>query len=786
MKPSLAVTLTDFAAALSVALNRASDMPSGLTVKCAVSRGKLMVLAQHSADSSVPARHVLAHLERLVRQQLESMGMPEETQERPDAATLPVQLYVKQSNQSRPHAAHPFVWQVSDGFEPVFGATSVTNPVHSEGSEGLVEIPSETLLEDTVMPADTPTAGESPLSASETSLPAIESTVTYPTETADPADETDLAGEVNVEDVTVENEAGPAVENEANPIIEDGDVLPVEVTSDSDGAGPGKAVAAASAADGPVVGAESADSVDPAAPLTRTALGRATEALLTKHSVVDDDDVPEEDKIFLPDEVEDDSDNRPDAVPMWDGSFSAEDIYAHSTDTPEVAAVEEEEVLTQTPMARQQRSRWWVAGVLSAILLGGVVYVVSRPCVLGGCDRIDRAESLGEAALLELADSPTPQTVLDMQQQLSDAVSLLRPIPVWSFHHSRAQTALQSYEQQLSDLESVIAAQQDATAAAEASQSPPYPVDHWQTVAAQWETAIARLQTIPAESPIYEEIVAPKLAEYQNNLATIQGRVEAELAADTSVNQATQSGSLATQQAQIATNLATWETALQSWEAAVSQLKQIPQGTLAYGEAQQLLPEYESELSQVRTRTRQERIADQFHNEAVRYAAQAREFETENQWTLAMMHWRDAISQAEGVPEGTARYTDSQNLLKTYRPAMSQAQENLRLAQRYQKAEADFVKACGNASQLCSYTMRGGKVIVKLADGYDDLIELSITPPDQRAIAAVNSSLTTRANQLLSDLTNIGKRTQLPVELQDNNGAFIARYKPELNGYVKH
>ncbi|MEL6325906.1 MAG: hypothetical protein AAFQ61_03250, partial [Cyanobacteria bacterium J06626_23] len=74
----------------------------------------------------------------------------------------------------------------------------------------------------------------------------------------------------------------------------------------------------------------------------------------------------------------------------------------------------------------------------------------------------------------------------------------------------------------------------------------------------------------------------------------------------------------------------------------------------------------------------------------------------------------------------------------------------------------------------------------KLADGYDDLIELSITPPDQRAIAAVNSSLTTRANQLLSDLTNIGKRTQLPVELQDNNGAFIARYKPELNGYVKH
>ena len=106
-----------------------------------------------------------------------------------------------------------------------------------------------------------------------------------------------------------------------------------------------------------------------------------------------------------------------------------------------------------------------------------------------------------------------------------------------------------------------------------------------------------------------------------------------------------------------------------------------------------------------------------------------------------MLNWRDAITQAEGVPQGTALYTETQTLLDTYRPALSQAQENLRQAQRYQKAEADFVKACGSGSQLCSYTLRNGKVIIRLAEGYDDLIELSITPPDQRATAVANTSL---------------------------------------------
>lgn len=756
MKPSLsALTLKDFAAAIAAEVNAAAGLPEPINLQCAINRGKLMVLAQHAPTAAFSdlgkdlgeggaARQIFAHLEQQLRQQLTTLGLPDGMA--PEAEQLPVQLYVKQAGQPRPYAAHGFTWQRQAGT-----------------AEGLT-VPSTLIL-----PADTEMAGDSPLTHPDSPdhrepvpIPTIESTVTYPAAATDPVLEM-------------------AVETEEEAIVDAvslEEVSPVETALEETALAP----------DAPLVELpplEVAASRETSEISAKTAEppGRLTEALPTKHT--DEDDVPEEEMIFLPNEVEDDSANRPEAVPMWDGSFKAEEMYANAEE-PDVATVGEEEVLTHTPMRRQPKSRLWAAGLLSVAVVGTGGYMLSRPCVLGGCDRIPKAQDLGDAALVELADNPSPQTVLDMRQQLSDAVGLLRPIPVWSFRHGAAQASLQNYQRQLSDLDSVIAAQQDATAAAEASQSPPHPVSHWQTVAAQWETAVARLQTVSPESPIYDEIVAPKLTEYQDNQTAIQGRIDAELAADTSVNQATQSGSLATQQTQIATNLATWETALESWETAVTQLKQIPRGTLAYGEAQRLLPEYESELSQVRTRTREERIADQFYKEAGRYATVAREAGTDNQWTLAMVNWRNAITQAEGVPQGTALYAETQDLLKTYRPALGEAQENLRLAQRYQKTADDFVKACGSASELCSYTLQGGKVIVRLAEGYDDLIELSITPPDQRAAAAANTSLTARANQLFSDLTNIGKRTQLPIELQDSNGAFIARFKPELNGYVKH
>ena len=79
-------------------------------------------------------------------------------------------------------------------------------------------------------------------------------------------------------------------------------------------------------------------------------------------------------------------------------------------------------------------------GIGVAAIFGALGYGLSRPCVLGGrCDRIQQAQSLGDAALIALQEDPTPQTVLDMREQLNTAVDTLKPIPPWSGYRTQAQ-----------------------------------------------------------------------------------------------------------------------------------------------------------------------------------------------------------------------------------------------------------------------------------------------------------------------------------------------------------
>ncbi|MEM6252349.1 MAG: hypothetical protein AAF821_05450 [Cyanobacteria bacterium P01_D01_bin.156] len=425
------------------------------------------------------------------------------------------------------------------------------------------------------------------------------------------------------------------------------------------------------------------------------------------------------------------------------------------------------------------------AGIGIAAVFGALGYVVSRPCVIGGCDRIQQAQALGDAALIALRDQPTPQTVLDMGDQLNIAVQTLKPIPPWSRYRNQAQGLLANYQGEADLLNAVATAQQNALQAANESQNPPHPIAHWEGIAERWRETIAQLEEIPAGSPIHTAFVAPKLVEYRTNLATIEGRVLAEKSAEENLNQAQLTASLAKDQAEIANTLPAWETAFNSWDKAVKQLKLIPQGTLAYGEARQLRPKYESDLAEVRTRVQQEQAADQFYNEAVRYAATARQYESEEQWTLAMLGWRDAITQIKGVPVGTSRYADGQNLLKTYEPSLSKAQENLRLALRFRKAEENFSRVCN--PEFCDFGLKRGTVQLALAKDYDALADFSISDPTTRTGINVPASgqMITDVNQLLQEVINIGKRTQLPIELYSANGDFIARFSPELEGYVK-
>ncbi|MEO0394770.1 MAG: hypothetical protein AAF243_02140 [Cyanobacteria bacterium P01_A01_bin.137] len=675
MSLASAFTLSRLSADLTYDLSKAPEVPQEMSVQCAVSRGKMMVLLESPYADTVPESYVFAQVESSIRHRLEIDGLPIEADHLGTTGEpIAIKVYLKQQSAAKPSAVHRFNWLLQDSSGP-----SLLD------DEQLDEQLYEPLL--TQQPELAPSGLFGDIEEEDEA-------------TGDLSEEEFISGEefLSHEEFLFSGELPLSDESGADPQF-DSQELDAQF-------------------DLPTVDQATADDQ-----LDLDGLyGEASEETARQEAGME---------------------NRP-------------------TVSPGLAAL----------------------GVGVAVVFGSLGYGLSRPCVLGQCDRIQQAQALGDAALIALQDQPSPQTVVDMGQQLNTAVDTLKPIPPWSRHRTRAQELLADYQGEAELLNAVVAAQENAMVAANESQNPPHPIAHWEKIAARWQETIGQLQEIPTGSPIHGAFVAPKLEEYRGNLAAIEKRVVAEQNAEENLNQAQLTAALAKDQAEVANTLSAWKTALTSWDKAVKQLNQIPSGTMAYGETRKLLPKFETELGEVRTRYQREQAADQFYNEAVRHAATARQYESEDQWTLAMLSWRDAITQIKGVPDGSSRSTDGQNLLKTYEPALATAQENLRLAIRFRKAEENFSRIC--KPTFCQFGLKGGSVQLLLAKDYDALTDFSITDPNNRASSVpASDQMIVEVNQLLQEVINIGKRTQLPIELYASDGGFIARFSPELEGYVK-
>ena len=219
MKPSLsAPTLTDFAAVLATAFNQSAGLPEPVQIKCAINRGKLMVLAQHSSAAALPARQAFAHLEHQIGHQFATIGLPDPIRDSgagshdsahpaPHPTPLSVQVYLKRSDQSNPYAVHRFLWHrrvdglsrasehpipipAEDG-DAIVGAGDTAGDAAGDAAGDVIVTEStrdETLAQDAILlPADVDTAGDSPLTHPDSQdyrqpvpIPTLESTVTYP------------------------------------------------------------------------------------------------------------------------------------------------------------------------------------------------------------------------------------------------------------------------------------------------------------------------------------------------------------------------------------------------------------------------------------------------------------------------------------------------------------------------------------------------------------------------------------------------------------------------------
>lgn len=424
--------------------------------------------------------------------------------------------------------------------------------------------------------------------------------------------------------------------------------------------------------------------------------------------------------------------------------------------------------------------RYGVYGLAASIVLGSCLfaYGITRPCVVGACDRIPQAEEFKVSAQERLANDPTPADVLAAQEELQIAVKILNGIPLWSSHHAAITPTKQNYQRDLDAVTQLINAQRKATEAVQDSQNPPYPLEHWEQIQRRWRQAIALLEDIPPGS-LAAPLAQEKLQEYQANDQSIGQRIDNEAAANKHYSQATSTAQMAQQRSETADSLASWRLAEREWTIAIQELSLILQGTATYPKAQQQLPAYQQQLNQAKSRVRIETMANRAHEQAKAAAAQAEAAIEQNQWTLAVSHWRDALARAQSVPQNTSLTATAEALVDQYEAALTQSQKQLQTAVALNQMQATLNELC-SGSGPCSVTAETGQVQITLNGQFANALETAITPPGN-----LDGEITPAAQQLIEAIMALGNRLESSLDIYDSGNRLIARYRPDLGGFIR-
>ena len=121
-----ALTFKDLSTELTQAIKSQLDTPSGTQARCTLGREKVMVLVEYPTETGQAeplADSTLDWLERLLREQFDTVGLPEEAADLTETGeAVAVQLFLKHHSEPKPFTARSFTWKVADGFDDLFGA----------------------------------------------------------------------------------------------------------------------------------------------------------------------------------------------------------------------------------------------------------------------------------------------------------------------------------------------------------------------------------------------------------------------------------------------------------------------------------------------------------------------------------------------------------------------------------------------------------------------------------------------------------------------------------------
>ena len=404
-------------------------------------------------------------------------------------------------------------------------------------------------------------------------------------------------------------------------------------------------------------------------------------------------------------------------------------------------------------------------------------YAFTRPCTIGECPRLQKAEQLSRNATQLVREKTDPQVLQLARTQSIDATNGLEAIPLWSPHRDRARELLQENRDRVRELGLMVTAMDKGMAAALMSQDPPHSVEKWQQVQALWQEAIAPLLAITPDSYIYP-LREEKLQEYSSNLAEIKKRIDWEQQAREKLAAAEREADVAIALQGIAQSSEDWQRVQQTWQHAVSALWEVPKGTMAYLEAQQLLVPYQSGQASARSRQTKEEFSANTYHQALYLAEKAKDFEQTNEFSQAVDYWRQALTYARQVPSDTFHHAQTQPLISAYSASLASAEDKFREARNLEIARTELDRACTSLLKICDYHLTEQLIAVQMKRDYMRTVKETFITAGSLGDYNTLIKMDAHLESLRSALEVISNRTGIPLEMYNPNGELMGRYVP--------
>ena len=431
-----------------------------------------------------------------------------------------------------------------------------------------------------------------------------------------------------------------------------------------------------------------------------------------------------------------------------------------------------------TPNSKRGMLPLIMAGAgLSLLIFFGTLYFLSRPCVVGSCQAMSDAEALNQKSSAILQKPQSGKEVLEAQQQLTDAIQLLESIPPWSSQHGKAQELIKSYKTQAERVSTMVAALKTAARAAYKSDNPPHPPFLWTEIQGMWREAIAKLEQLPTNSNL-QPVAKEKIKAYKTNLDQTNQRLLKERQAQAYLQSAKDAALIAEARQGVAQSLEHWQSVYSSWQWAMNRLKQIPKGTTAYQEAQQLTAQYLPKVASARDRQTQEQIAANAYNQGLKLAQRAKESQVSNQMSQAVANWRNALSFVNQVSSNTYYYGKAQALASTYAVALKQTQAQLQLAIKFQQARRDLSQTCYGKTKACIYTIDNNLIKVRLSPAYLQTVRDTAFTAQTKGDANAQTGVVNHILTLGEALEAISDNARIPLEVYAPDGSIIQSHSP--------